>query len=353
MTTWPIVSVLIPARDEEQDIGACLEAIAKQDYPVNLLEVIVIDGASTDRTLEVTRGVLRRYGFGSTAVLHNEEGSTPSNLNLGLARATGEIVCRVDARTRVEPHHVRTCVEVLTSRPDVVVVGGAQVAVARDRTALSVGIARALNNRWSMGGSPYRRATRSRPSDTVYLGAFRTQQLKDAGGWDERFPTNQDFELNRRLGGGGTVWFESSLRSGYLPRSSLVRLWAQYRRFGRAKVRYWRTTGDRPRPRQWALLCVPPVAAVCWIVALVLLPTPLRLALVALTALGLLAVEVSGADEPPASVAGHLVGVGAVPIVGFGWWYGVVTAALSLTGRAEAPVDPTAAGSASEAPPGA
>ncbi|MGH9086035.1 MAG: glycosyltransferase [Acidimicrobiales bacterium] len=262
MTPLPLVTVLIPARNEAVDIEGCLRCVAAQDYPVNRIEVIVVDGASTDATAEIARQVLGRGGFASTAVFNNPTATTPSNLNVGLARATGDILCRVDARTRIEPHHVRTCVEVLSARPDVVVVGGAQVAVDRDGSARSRGIARALNNRYSMGGSAYRRATESTDTETVYLGAFRTAHLRAAGGWDERLPTNQDFELNRRLGRAGVVWFDARLRSGYVPRATVRDLWKQFRRFGEAKVGYWRTTGDPPRPRQLAALVAPLVAGV-------------------------------------------------------------------------------------------
>ena len=50
----PLVSVIIPVRNQELSVGACLESITKQDYP--LTEVIVVDGQSTDRTVEIVRG---------------------------------------------------------------------------------------------------------------------------------------------------------------------------------------------------------------------------------------------------------------------------------------------------------
>ena len=126
----------------------------------------------------------------------------------------GELLCRVDARSIIPPEYVRLCAEVLGSRPEVMVTGGAQVAIAVDDSARSVGIARALNNKYAMGGSRYRSGADSGPCDTVYLGAFRTAQLRSAGGWDEYFETNQDFELNRRLGRAGVVWFDSRLEVG-------------------------------------------------------------------------------------------------------------------------------------------
>ena len=140
--------------------------------------------------------------------------------------------------------------------------GGSQVAVPRSDSTQDLGIARALNNKYGMGLSRYRRGARSGPSDTVYLGAFRTAELRRAGGWDERLATNQDFDLNRRMAEFGIVWFEAGLPVGYLPRASVAELFHQYHRFGRWKVRYWRTTGDRPQRRQLILLLGPPAMGV-------------------------------------------------------------------------------------------
>lgn len=321
MSKVPLVTVLIPARDEAADIVACVAAVAMQDYPVERIEVVVVDGASTDGTSEVARQAIEGRGFAHTAVLRNLEATTPSNLNVGLRYATGEIICRVDARTRIEPHYVQRCVTVLTERPEVAVVGGAQRALARDQSAKAVGIARALNNRYSMGGSPYRRAVSSGPSDTVYLGAFRRADLLAIRGWDERLSTNQDFDVNRRMAGRGRVWFDASLRSGYVPRSSLLLLWHQYMRFGRAKVGYWRASGDRPLPRQRIMLLSPAVLAVT---ALGLLATggSTPVALLVVSCVILVVVDAVGVGGRPPIVA-RLWAMAATAIVSAAWWLGV------------------------------
>ena len=323
--TAPLVSVIIPARNEAADIEACIECVAAQDHPHDRLEVIVVDGGSTDGTAQVAREALARHPFLHTAVLTNREATTPSNLNAGLRYATGEIVCRVDARTRIQPHYVRTCAEVLVQHPEVAVVGGAQIAVARDASWRAAGIARALNNRYSMGGSPYRRATTSGPSDTVYLGAFRRAQLLARHGWDERLLSNQDFDLNRRMSESGYVWFEASLRSGYLPRATYRDLWRQYVRFGRAKVTYWRLSGDQPQPRQRVLLALPAVGV------LVLALAGVRgraLPAAGAGAVGLLALERLGSDPHRGTVRAHLGAVAAMTCVGVGWTVGAWREAL-------------------------
>lgn len=338
----PLVTVIVPARDEADDIEGCLHQMGAQDYPVNRLEVIVVDGASTDGTATVAADALKRHGFASSEVVTNETGTTPSNLNVGLGRAHGEVVVRVDARSRIERHHVRTCVEVLGSRPDVAVVGGSQLAMARDARAVSVGIARALNNRWSMGFARYRRRATSGPADTVYLGAFRTDQLRAAEGWDERLLSNQDYDLNRRMSASGAVWFESSLTTGYLPRPDLLALWSQYVRFGRAKIRYWRLTEDRPQRRQVALVVAPPLAVIGAASALIVSeqPFPATVLLVSVSVLALAAVDAVGSSGPNATrLADRVHSVLAATAVGSGWWFGVAREFLKRYGSRSGLVD--------------
>lgn len=245
----PSVTVLIPARNEEADIAGCVEHVLAQDHPHDRLEIVMVDGGSTDGTRRVAEGLLAGADV-SWTIVDNPTGTTPSNLNAGLAAATGDILCRIDARSRVPSGYVAACAELLSTRPEVAVTGGAQVAVARTSSPVEVGIARALNNRYAMGGSRYRSGAGSGPADTVYLGAFRTRELRAAGGWDEAMLSNQDYELNRRMGRRGLVWVQAELGVGYLPRRRISELWSQYVRFGRWKVRYWRHTGDRPQVRQ-------------------------------------------------------------------------------------------------------
>ena len=330
----PLVSVVIPARDEAQHLAACLTAVAAQDHPHDRLEVIVVvDGATRDGTAELGREALEHADFARTLVMVNAEGGIPGNLNVGMSRARGDVLCRVDARSRIPPDYVRRCAELLAGRPDVAVVGGAQVAVVPLDGARGAGIARALNNRWGMGWSRYRRDAPSGPSDTVYLGAFRADQLRDAGGWDSEMATNEDFELNRRLRRRGIVWYEAGLPVGYVPRASLRELYRQYRRFGRWKVRYWRRTRDAPRGRQLALLVGLPAGAALVALALVLLHGLVLVGVVASVVGGVLVVEVAGSRRPRGGPAVHGWSTAALGAVGFGWLRGAWTELLTGGGR--------------------
>lgn len=317
--TEPMVSVVIPARNEERDIGACLEAVLAQNYPHDRLEVVVVDGGSVDETGAIARAVLRSSDVAWT-VVDNQEGSTPSNLNAGLRAARGRILCRVDARSIVSPTHVRRCAELLDEEAARAVVGGGQRALARDGASLvERSIARALNNRWATGLATYRRRTAPGQADTVYLGAFRVTDLVAAGGWATDLPTNQDFDLNRRLSAIGMVWFDPSLTASYLPRQRLSELARQYFRFGRWKVRYWRLRSAQPSPRQRVLLLFPP-AVLCTTFLLARRRPALTCAGVGAA---LVALDVTGVDAA-ASINERVVSLVAVAAIAGGWWTGVV-----------------------------
>jgi succinoglycan biosynthesis protein ExoA len=324
----PVVTVVIPVRNEAERLPGCIAAIAAQDLAPNLVEVLVVDGGSTDATVDVARRLLAAGGWARADVLHSAAGDRSSNLNCGLAAASAPVLVRVDARSRIPRHYLRRCAEVLQQRADVAVVGGRQRAVAGGRGVVEAGVARALNNRWGMGLARYRRGTVSGEADTVYLGAYRTAQLHSAGGWRSDFAVNEDFDLNRRLSRFGAVWFDVDLTVDYLARSSLGGLVGQYWAFGVGKAHYWRTSGDRPQRRQVVLLAAPGVALAAFVGILAAFG-PGAAAAVAAGGVALAGfVEVRGADGPDAGIAGHVAAVVALACVAGAWLSGVAVGSL-------------------------
>jgi succinoglycan biosynthesis protein ExoA len=320
----PTVTVVIPTLNEAENLPGCLAALARQSYPNHATEVLVIDGGSTDDTVVVARSALAGRGYRRWRVIANAPGDRSSNLNRGLAEATGQFVCRVDARSRVGADHIDRCVTTLSTRPDVRVVGGSQIGVVEGSvTAMATGIARALNNRWATGFARYRRGGASGPVDTVYLGAFRTSELRETGGWSG-LNVNEDFELNQRLGRDGLVWFDQALQVGYVPRKTWGSLFLQYRAFGQAKSRLWRGGAQRPLMRQWVLLIGPPLAATAALGLLLTLSGAFQVLLVGGAVAGALAVEALGASRPKASARSHVCAVAALAAVSVGWLLGVV-----------------------------
>ncbi len=101
----PLVSVLLPAFNEQDRIRATLESLLASSYPY--LEIIVIDDGSTDDTFAVASAFVgERHGF-RVRVLHKPNGGKSTALNLGFRESHGPLVMCVDADSRVERNAIR------------------------------------------------------------------------------------------------------------------------------------------------------------------------------------------------------------------------------------------------------
>src|SRR5947209_16711806 len=96
-------SVVIPARNEAAFIEKCLECVRSQGYPD--LEIIVVDGASTDATAQIVREIAGRDK--RVHLVENPRAITPTSLNAGLAAATGEWFVRIDAHATVSGDYLK------------------------------------------------------------------------------------------------------------------------------------------------------------------------------------------------------------------------------------------------------
>lgn len=338
-------SVIMTAKGEPADrLHRVLRSLADQQGLADGLEVLV----ATDPTDVVTRiesepaGAVRSVTF-----VDNPGGARSSGLNLATRVASTPWVCRVDARSLLSPRHVARCIELLSARPDIGVVGGVQRPVVLAASRQARGIARALANPWALGGAAYRTGRHSGPVDTVYLGAFRRTELLVVGGYDESLEANEDFELCRRYRAAGlVVWLDATLDVGYEPRETLTAIWRQYHAFGRSKVRYWRATGERPNARQRLALTLAAVAAGAGGVAVARRPRALG-GLCAAAAGGLAILDAAGAAEQ-ADIPTRVASIPAYATLYTAWIGGVATEVVTpaLARTTDRPFRARSAGSA-------
>ncbi len=228
------VSVIVPCRNEASHIEAFLDSVLAQQLPAphDVLEVVVADGMSNDGTRALIEK--RASEDGRLMVVDNPAGITSTALNLAAVRASGEIVVRMDVHTVYAPDYLRECVRAL-AETGALCVGGAWLPVGRGWPQRAIALA--FSSRFGSGGAASRRVDYSGPVDTVYLGAWRREDLLRLGGFDEALVRNQDDELNLRIvRAGGTVWQSASIRSEYTPRASFLALFRQFYQYGYWKV---------------------------------------------------------------------------------------------------------------------
>ncbi|MCB9233802.1 MAG: glycosyltransferase [Bacteroidia bacterium] len=116
------VSVIIPARNEEKNLEACLRSVLNQDYPTALLEVILVNDHSEDQTLEIAQKLA--IEFPRLRVVSLEKDGLNSHkkaaLAQGISLSSGEIILTTDADCLVTPTWVKTMVAAFSARTGLV-----------------------------------------------------------------------------------------------------------------------------------------------------------------------------------------------------------------------------------------
>jgi glycosyltransferase involved in cell wall biosynthesis len=217
----PMVSVIVPCRDEATYIGACLDSIAASDYPKDRLEVLVVDGSSTDGTRDIIADRADRHPF--IRRIHNQQRTTPVALNLGIKEARGSYIAWMSAHNSYPPNYLSESVR-WAERSGADNVGG--VIVTRSRTVglWADAVRTALTHRFGVGSSHFRvHPTEPTWVDTVFGGCYRRDVFDRIGLFNESLTRGQDMEFNLRLRrAGGKTLLIPTIRSEYNARSSPV-----------------------------------------------------------------------------------------------------------------------------------
>jgi len=245
MTKLPRVTIAMPAYNEEAYIEACVASVQAQDYPADLIEILVADGRSTDKT----RAILLRLAAADRRirVIDNPARLQAAGLGLIVKESKGDVIVRMDVHCEYAPNYVRTCIETL-ERTGADNVGGAQRPKAKSR--FQHALCAALASPLGVGGAKYRSADAEGFVDTVFLGAFRRRVFETVGLWDPAAITNEDSELNQRiLEAGGQIYLARDIVVHYFPRETFFALAKQYYKYGRGRARTLLKLGTFPTLR--------------------------------------------------------------------------------------------------------
>jgi succinoglycan biosynthesis protein ExoA len=265
------ISVLVPVLNEERHIRETVTAMQAQRFD-GAVELLFADGGSEDRTREILLALAEQDP--RIRVLENPRRRTASGLNVCLREARGEYVARMDAHTYYDERYLAAGVERLR-RGDTEWVSGP--AIPRPVGAISRAVGLALASWLGRGGSrkwdEQADGAGERELDTgVFGGIWRRDRVLAAGGWDERWPINQDSEMaSRFIEHGARLICLPEMAGYYVPRDSLKALARQYFRYGYYRAR---TFKRHPQSMRRSHLIAP--ALVLALLAALLAPRRLR-----------------------------------------------------------------------------
>jgi GT2 family glycosyltransferase len=280
------------------------------------IEILVVDGCSTDRTVQVVRSFPE---FGTRIrLLENPRRLQVYAWNIALREARGEYYAMIGAHAVYGSTYFAQCVDAI-KRTGAHAVGG--VAVAFGEGALGHAIAWCMSSPFGVGNARFRYTDREQEADSVFA-LFTTRSiLESVGGFDESLPFDEDSDLNYRLRQRGYKLVVSPrVPVRYAVRRSLRALWKQMYRYG-----YWRRFTQRKHGAGVPMRTYVPAAflgALTASAALVATPARTLAAVVPgvyaafLVAAALRSIPATGWKSvlvPPAAATMHVA-------YGWGWW---------------------------------
>ena len=225
----PLVSIVMPIRNEQEFISDCLSAVLNQDYPKDKIEIIIVDGLSDDGTMDVLNNFSNEYNRIKIYTNHNKIVSTA--LNIGIKSSNGEIIIRIDGHTIIDSNFVSQNIKLLKTHPNAWIVGGP--IIHRGRNYFSKATAYTMSSYIGVGNASHRKSNYEGYAEGAVFPAIRRFVFDKVGYFDEHFVRNQDDEFNFRVKkSGGNIYISPTVSHVYFVRESPINLFKQYYQYG-------------------------------------------------------------------------------------------------------------------------
>lgn len=229
-TEYPFISVIVPIYNEIGYIRSFLQSLSEFDYPRHRVEYLLVDGGSSDGTVQAIQD-FRPDGL-ELRLLDNPDRYVPQALNLGLSKARGSVIVRLDVHA-LYPRDYLTSLVFWLARTEADNVGGLWETKPGGPGMKAKAIARALSSPFGVGNAYYRIGTSQPMSvDTVPFGCYRRDVFDRIGPFDPHLLRNQDDEFNARLiKKGGRIMLIPTIKISYFARTGflpLARMMNQY-----------------------------------------------------------------------------------------------------------------------------
>lgn len=217
------LSIIIPCLNEEKHIENCLFSLLNNGYPIQNIEILVIDGLSDDQTRPIVYKL--KKSFPNIRLVENRKKKTPFALNLGIREAKGDYILIASAHSSFDEGYIQTLFDEINIL-EADVVGGIMTTKIKNKTPASIAIRQALSHKFGVGNAVFRTGTDEAVEvDTVPFGLYRSSLLKKLNGYDERLIRNHDIELSKRiLAEGGRIFLTPKTKCHYYARETWKKL---------------------------------------------------------------------------------------------------------------------------------
>lgn len=229
----PFVSALLVTRNEQDYIESALMSYIEQSYPKNKYEIIIIDGESTDSTVDIIKKIKKKYETNEfkISVLRNPKHILASGWNIGIKAAKGEYVIRIDAHAIAYSDFIQKSVETMMN-VDAVCVGGKLITKTIQDSNRA--ISKVFSSPFGVGNSSFRVSNTAGYADTAVYGLYCKSIFDEVGYFDEKYARNQDLQMHSHIRKhGGKFYFNPEIQCEYYARNTIKKMIRQA--FGNGK----------------------------------------------------------------------------------------------------------------------
>ncbi len=212
------ISIIIPVLNEEKYIINCLDSIIKSDFDKSKMEVLLVDGGSSDKTIEIIKEYQKKYPF--FKLLHNSQKFAPIAMNIGIKEAEGKYIFIISAHAKYSKQYFLLLIE-YCKKLNADCVGPALITDVKNKTLMSNAIKNVLSDKLGVGSAFRSGVDEIKEVDTVPFGCYKKDVFEKIGLYDERLVRNQDIELNKRLKkNGGKIYLIPEIECTYFARET-------------------------------------------------------------------------------------------------------------------------------------
>ena len=218
------VSFVVIALNAETTLEALFACLKKQTYPHNLIEVVLVDSNSRDKTKEKMLLFKKEdNGFGEVIILDNPKKTLPCGWNVALDAITGDAILRVDAHTTFPPEFIELNVRNLDKGENIC--GGKVISIPAKNDKWSITLNEAENSMFGGSFAKFRHAETAQYVNTAAFAIYRKSVFDKVGKYNELLTRTEDNEMHYRMKKAGyRFYYDPEIVSYRETRSSLGKL---------------------------------------------------------------------------------------------------------------------------------
>lgn len=242
----PMVAIIMPVWNEERFIGATLEQIVAQDYPLDKLEIIIADDDSTDETVEIAQQFSGKLP--GLKILPNEAGGPAGGRNVGVRNSTAPYIIVIDGHVHIPSTTLISDMVTLFEKRRAMCLCRPQPLDPPGLNLFERAVALARESYLGHNPDSDIYSDIEKEVDPTSTGAmWRREVFEQIGYFDETLDACEDVDFNHRIKKAKLrSWISPKLKVQYYPRNSLSGLWKQMARYGAGRYLFSKKYGEYP-----------------------------------------------------------------------------------------------------------